>query len=239
MLNKLKNKRFVLAILLVLSLAGFLFRLLRLQWPLLPLTLLAGVFAALTARQFEARPGFADNNRPSPALLLPLPAALLMAAASVIRLLRLFGWQRWLIGAGGLLGALFLGAIAVECICRRTPSSFLYMGLTVSLICRVIPEFRAWSADPMIGDYCFRLFALLAMTLTAIHLGGFALETGKRQLTLFYCILGVFLCAVSIADGGIADVLSDVSYLLFLLSALWTLMLPTRRRKKPAADGAV
>lgn len=243
MVRKLKKRKFVLPAVLALGLLGFLLRRIGQKtggtiwlWALALLSVLVCALAVVTARTLKPRPHYAPNNRPSTAMLAELLAALLLLAASVVQLLTLTGIQRWLIGLGGLGGALCLGAFAVRSLGRTTPSPYLYMGLTVSLICRLIPEFRAWSIDPHLSDYCFRLFAMIAVMCTSFHLGGFALEQGKRRMTVFFCIVGIFFCAVALADGGWTGVLSYLAYLLFLSAVLWSVMAPPRRRKKPRPE---
>lgn len=238
MVRKLKKRKFVLPAVLTLGLLGFLLRLAErktgsttLLWALALLSVLACAFAVLTARSLKPRPGFAPNNRPSSAMLAELLAALLLLTVSAVQLFTLTGIQRWPIGLGGVCGALCLGAFAVLSLGRTAPSPYLYMGLTVSLICKLIPEFRVWSINPQLSDYCFRLFAMISVMCASFHLGGFALEQGRRRMTVFFCIAGVYFCALSLADGGWVNVLSYLAYGLFLGAVLWSVMAPGRRRK--------
>lgn len=238
MVRKLKKRKFVLPAVLILGLLGFLLRLAErktgsaaLLWALALLSVLVCAFAVLTARSLKPRPGYAPNNRPSSAMLAELLAALLLLTASAVQLFTLDGIQRWLIGLGGVCGALCLGAFAVLSLGRTAPSPYLYMDLTVSLICKLIPEFRAWSIDPQLSDYCFRLFAMISVMCASFHLGGFALEQGRRRMTVFFCIAGVYFCALSLADGGWTGVLSYLAYGLFLSAVLWSVMAPNRRRR--------
>lgn len=238
MVRKLKKRKFILPAVLTLGLLGFLLRLAErktgsaaLLWALALLSVLACAFAVLTARSLKPRLGFAPNNRPSAAMLAELLAALLLLTVSAVQLFTLTGIQRWLIGLGGVCGALCLGAFAVLSLGRTAPSPYLYMGLTVSLICKLIPEFRVWSINPQLSDYCFRLFAMISVMCASFHLGGFALEQGRRRMTVFFCIAGVYFCALSLADGGWVNVLSYLAYGLFLGAVLWSVMAPGRRRK--------
>ncbi len=238
MLRKLKERKFVLAAALALSLLGLILRLIQRNaagviWALAVLSALVCGFAALTAHALRPRRGFAANNRPSLVLLLELPAALLLAVASVLRLLTLTVLSRWLTGLSGLAGAACMGVFAVQTILRQRPSPYLYMGWTLSLVFRLIPEFRLWSVDPRISDYCFQLFASIAVMCASFHLGGFALESGKRRITVFWCIAGIFFCGVSIADGTLIGILTYLAGLLFLCAVLWSVMAPSRKRRRP------
>ena len=240
MVRKLKKRKIVLPTVLALGLLGFLLRLIGQKsgsaawlWALALLSVLVCALAAVTARGLKPRPRYAPNNRPSTAMLAELLAALLLLAAAIVQFAGSRSLFRWPACIAAIGGALCLGGFTLRSLRRTIPSPYLYMGLTVSLICRLIPEFRAWSIDPHLSDYCFRLFAMIAVMCTSFHLGGFALEKGKRRTTVFFCIAGIFFCAVSLADGGWAGVLSYLAYLLFLCAVLWSVMAPSRRRRRP------
>lgn len=240
MVRKLKKRKIVLPTVLALGLLGFLLRLIGQKtgsaawlWALALLSVLVCALAVVTARRLKPRPGYAPNNRPSTAMLAELLAALLLLAAAVVQLITSHSLFRWPACIAAVGGALCLGGFTLRSLRRTVPSPYLYMGLTVSLICKLIPEFRAWSIDPHLSDYCFRLFAMIAVMCTSFHLGGFALEKGKRRTTVFFCIAGIFFCAVSLADGGWAGMLSYLAYLLFLCAVLWSVMAPSRRRRRP------
>lgn len=239
-LHILKKKKTVLAILLVCSLIGFVLRLigkasgfLTVLFVLLSLLVLA--FAVLTARQFKPRPGFLQNHRPTPALLAQLLASVLLMLASIIHLFLKNEPARILIGLTGMAGAACMAVFTCFAVIRQRPSVLLYLGLTVSIICRLIPEFRSWSVSPDFGSYAPQLLASLAVMLACFHLGGFALEDGKRRTTIVFCMLGVYFSLVSLTVGGVYWILCVLSYTLFLSGALWELMTLPRRRRRTTA----
>lgn len=251
-----KSRKFVLEAVLLLSLAGFLLRLVqrkvslgadgmhtsKLMWPLVLIAVLAVLFAVWVAFGAKKRAGFRVNQQPSAALLLILLAALLLIGASVVRIFAMRGIDRVLIGAVGLLGALGLTLFSLQTIAGKHPNALFSMGFTLSLILKLIPEFRTWSTDPVISDYCFRLFAMICMMFAAFHLGGFALESGKRRMMIFWCCAGAVFSAISVADGGVADVMTYGAYAIFLSAELWEMLARPRKRRRlvqpaPEAEG--
>lgn len=241
-LHTLKKKKTVLTILLLGSLLGFVLQIIRnVTGGVLPavlftvLSLLALVFAVLTAGQFRPRPGFLQNHLPTPALLVQLPAAALMLLASVIHLFLKSEPAPVLIGLTGIIGAVCMAGCTCFAVIRQRPSVLLYVTLVVCLLCRLIPEFRAWSISPDLGSYAPQFLGLLTAMLTCFHLGGFALDAGSRYISMIFCMVGIFFNLVSLAAGGIYQILSALSFVLFLSAELWELMtLPRRRRGTPA-----
>ena len=230
----LKQRKFVRTALILISLFGLILRMIGTNVTdilLILLSVLVVGFAVLTAGQFRPRPGFLENHRPSLALLIQLGGSLLLMIASVIHLFLKQEPAPILIGLTGMVGAACMAVFTCSAVTRQRPSVLLYLGLTVSLICRLIPEFRAWSILPDFRVYAPELFSVLTVMLACLHLGEFALDNGRRRTTMFLCILGVFFTGVSLADGGIYNILSGLGYILFLLATLWELMILPRRRK--------
>lgn len=94
----------------------------------------------------------------------------------------------------------------------------------VYFILRLILNFKAWSTDPIILDYCFRLFAMICTMLGTFLAGGFAFGEGRRRLSLFFTLGGVFFCIVALADGGTVQFLQTGGGLFYLAANAWGLM---------------
>jgi len=238
--KKLKNRKIVVSANLALALAGLLLRLLQAGTDsrvalilLILLSTAAVLLAAVVALRLKPRRGFTANNRPSMAQLMELLAALLFLVVGISRFLAMIGLNRWLIGFGGIVCALCLGAIPVLVLMRKRPPLFLYAAAALSLILKLIPEFRFWSIDPNVSDYCFRLFAMLALLCACFHRGEFVLESGKRRLAVFWCSSGIVFCGMAVADGPWSARFFYLAALLYLASSLWTLMSPPRKRRQP------
>lgn len=124
---------------------------------------------------------------------------------------------------GIVSGLCFVGAAAGQ-YGGKKPSAVLYLLPVVYYILQMIFNFKSWSTDPIILDYCFKLFALIATVLAASHLSGFVFGIGKRRGTIFLCLAGVFFSAVALADGGLTYMLQTGGTLLWLLANAWQLL---------------
>lgn len=108
----------------------------------------------------------------------------------------------------------------------------------VYLVVKLILNFKEWSIDPIIWDYCVILFALI-FNLLAFHRGaGFVFNRGKPRATLFYAMSAVYFCAAAIMDG-IADlsVSTIVTYSGFLLWQLPVILCLLSPNAPDAASG--
>lgn len=100
----------------------------------------------------------------------------------------------------GLLSAFCILLFALQCLRHRKPSPLLYMVASIYLVVRLVLSFQAWSTDPSIYDYCFRLVAAICCMLGAFQLAGFSFDRGKRRTTLFWTICATVFCMISLAD---------------------------------------
>lgn len=104
------------------------------------------------------------------------------------------------------------------------------------LVIRLVFDFRDWSTDPMILDYCTRLFALIFMNLAFYHSAGFCFGKGKPRRTLFYSLAAVFFSAVSLADcftGGWPAAMEYLGAALWLLPVTVCLLRPRQAPPEP------
>lgn len=110
----------------------------------------------------------------------------------------------------------------------------------VYLIVKLMLNFKRWSTDPIILDYCVVLFALIFALLAFYHGAGFCLDLGKPRKTLFYAMAAVFFCAGGIADGLMDRKFSTAilccGYLLWQLPVIWAMPVPTQPDPQPPKD---
>ncbi len=171
-----------------------------------------------------------------------LSAALLLAgsAADVFSAVRTVGgaMPAVLLGFLGILGAMCVFLSAAGRLKGAKPMTVLYLIPFFFLVVRLIVDFKSrWSSDPVILDYCFNLFAMLAAMSASYHLAGYCFDRGRRARTTFWCLTAVVFCGISIADGGLSDCLTyDGLALWFLTNA--ALLLGPGAPARPAEEAA-
>ena len=84
-------------------------------------------------------------------------------------------------------------------------------------------NFRGWSMDPTILDYCFRLFALVSGMCAAFHIGSLYLEQKGRRMAAFWCMAGTFFAVVSIFGERLSWGLAELGLGAWLLVYVWRL----------------
>ena len=83
--------------------------------------------------------------------------------------------------------------------CSKRPLVLLYLIPFAYVVFLLITQFKqTWSADPVILDYCFQLFALISCMCAIYHTGAYCFDRGKRRNTAFWCLISFFFCAVSL-----------------------------------------
>lgn len=191
-------------------------------WGLVILCLAAVLLAAAAALTAEERKELPCRAEPFGAVLFLLAAALLAfgnlmvffrgsAASSIVRVTAVLGV---------ISGVCFAAAPFRE---ERKPAVLWLLPIAYYIL-QMIFSFKGWSTDPIILDYCFKLFALIFTMLGVYRLGGFAFGGGSRRLSLFFTLGGVFFCAVTLADGGTVHVLQTAGGLLYLAAGAYGLL---------------
>lgn len=201
-------------------------------WGLVIVCVLALAAFLAISLQKERRPGFAENFPPSRVMvILSVPAAGMLVAGNVTALTAVAPMAtpmnqmltRFTAILGIVSGLCFVDAAAGQ-YKEKKPSSGLYLLPVVYYILQMIFNFKGWSTDPIILDYCFKLFSLIAVMLAVFHVSGFTFGLGKRRTAIFLCLTGVFFSAVALADGGAAHVLQTAGSMLWLLANAWQLL---------------
>lgn len=137
-----------------------------------------------------------------------------------------------LLGAFGLVAALCWVVIALDRFRQRPVPAVLFMVPALFFAVKLIFEFRGWSRDPMILDYCFDLLALICVMCASFHLGGFCFDVGRRRITVFFCCCGVMFGAAAMAGGLIRELCMTGGAMVWLLANLWLLLRPSRKSRK-------
>lgn len=205
---------------LIFAAAGFF---LRKSGAMLPLIILCVVFAGLliagvcTLRKQKAL------SVSAPDFLLSLLGAGALAAAGVLQFAA--GGRQWqIMGVLCLVTALCFVSFAAAQQKEKTPPAFAALIPIACFILQLILDFKAWSSDPIIVDYCFKLFSLVCILLALYHAGGCAFGECKRRPTVLFSLAAVFFTCVAIPDGDTVTVLLTTGASLFLLGKAWTLL---------------
>lgn len=115
----------------------------------------------------------------------------------------------------GLFGAVSLGYLGF---CRYKglrPSILCHCALCIYLMLRLINQYRHWSADPQLQDYCFQLLATVCLMLAAYHRATFDANLGKRRPHAVYHLCAVYFCCLSLAE------VSNIAF--YLGTGIWML----------------
>ena len=110
----------------------------------------------------------------------------------------------------GILGGIITTLRGLQRYRGRQPDLLLGCVIVLWLLLQIIGDFRVWSTDPLILDYCYPLFALLCSMAACYHSAGWMAGLGKGRLTAFWCAAGLYFCAVALS------MCSDSQLLLYL-----------------------
>lgn len=208
------------------------------------LCVLAVLLAAFAALGVQKRSAFAENytNHRIPTVLLVLGAGLLAGGCAFELMDQQLGAtsaELLLSRAAGALGiASGLCFVAMSAIRHqgKKPTAAPWLIPVVYYILQTVFSFKTWSTDPVIVDYCFKLFALITVMLSTFHAAGFVFDAGSRRSCLFFCLCGVFFSCVTLADGGTPHMMRTAGAALFMLATAFEL-LGEKETEKEESEG--
>ena len=82
----------------------------------------------------------------------------------------------------------------------RKPFFLMHCIVCLYLALRLVCQYRIWSADPQVQNYCFYMGAHLALMLTAYQLAAFDADTGSHRNLWISGLSAVFLCLTALAN---------------------------------------
>lgn len=98
------------------------------------------------------------------------------------------------------------------------------------LIVKLIFNFKDWSIDPIILDYCVILFALIFALLAFHRTAGFVFDQGKPRASLFYALCAVYFSAAAMMDGmadlSLATIITYCGFMLWQIPVILCLSVP-------------
>ena len=167
------------------------------------------VALAFLSRRLPRKSGYEESfSSGMPEMLISVIAAVLLLAGSALELLH---------GTTGKLALVvhFLGVCSALCILVTAmqryrgvvPPVAVHILPCLYLVIKLIADFKQWSVDPAVLDYCFELFAAIAAMCAIYHLGGFCFDKGGRRISVFWCLSCLVFSVVALADGGLTHTL--------------------------------
>ena len=177
-------------------------------WVLGILCAALAVLALILVRRLPKRCGYAESfSSETPEMIVSLAAAALLLAGCCLELVSAPGGINAIVQFLGIASALCMGFVARQRYMGVVPKAAFHMLPCVYLVVRLIVDFKRWSVDPAVLDYCYALFASITAMCAVFHLGGFCFSQGRRRTTVFWCLLCVVFSAVTLADGGLSNAL--------------------------------
>lgn len=113
------------------------------------------------------------------------------------------------------------------------------------LVVRLILNFKGWSTDPIILDYCIMLFALIFVVLGFYYSTGFLFDLGKPRLTLLFTLCACLFSAVAVVDGildvSIATIIEYLGFIAWLLPVVVSVLASSapdapKKEAKPSSN---
>lgn len=104
----------------------------------------------------------------------------------------------------GGLTLLAAAAFLLVAYCRfsgRKPLFLFHVAICVYFALQMLDLYRAWSFDPQLHEYCFQLFACIALTMTAYQLAAFDMGKGSHRKLWAWALAAVYLCCLSAGSG--------------------------------------
>ena len=98
----------------------------------------------------------------------------------------------------GLLSACVLAFLGY---CRwkgKHPSVLFHGMICLYLMLHMVCQYRQWSSEPQIQNYCFSLLATVSILLACYCSAAFAANAGKRQSHTLFHLAAVYFCLVSL-----------------------------------------
>lgn len=165
-------------------------------------------------------------------LLLTTLGALLLIAGCGVTIVAESGAARYIAVFGVLAALALLRALMLRCRSEQVHVLY-YVPLILFYVARLFYDFRRWTIDPAIVDYCFMLFAVICYMLASYCAASFCFDRGDRRALAFFSMAGVYFGGVSLAGGGWEIVLTYGGSSLLLLAYVWQTAKPKLKKRRP------
>lgn len=233
------NRKWILSLLLAAGAVGFFLRRWQLAtafdeaglvidgspsvWVLAVFALVVTVLCAVTAAGLHKRGIYTECfSTGEPEMVGTVLSGALVLGGCILAMV--WGQRTMPVTVLGIAAALSMGAVGL--LRRRgiTPSAAVHLIPCAYLIVALIVDFRRWSVDPTVLDYCYDLFAAIGTVCATVNLMGFCFDKGRRRETLFWCLAGCFFSLVSLGDLDLVRCLTNGGLALWLGVNGWQLL---------------
>lgn len=146
--------------------------------------------------------------------------SVLLAVGGFLMLVQSAGFAR-LIGGVAILAGACLALASLTRARGNMPKVGLYVAVVLFYVVKLFYDFRHWTVDPAVLDYCFWLFAAICFMLATFHAAQFCFDLGKRRVLTFFALMGIYFGAVSLADLQGGETLLCAGSTLWMLACAW------------------
>ena len=147
-------------------------------------------------------------------------ASVLLAVGGFLMLVQSAGFAR-LIGGVAILAGACLAMASLTRARGKMPKVGLYVVVVLFYVVKLFYDFRRWTVDPAVLDYCFWLFAAICFMLATFHAAQFCFDLGRRRVLTFFALMGIYFGAVSLADLRGGEALLCGGGTLWMLACAW------------------
>lgn len=201
-------------------------------WSILVLTVLTLGAALLMTRKIQGPADYADCY---PVSYLQGTGSLLLAGAIFQRAISLYAVSSDRLNLiAAISGFTAVLALLVAGICRmipKKPSFLCHSVVSIFFALQLVSQYRSWSADPQLMDYCFYLAAFICLMFTAYFLAGFEADLPNHRGLVFSSMAATFFCCLALPESGDAPLL--------ISCALWAFSCTPRmqaKRQRPSNE---
>ena len=149
-----------------------------------------------------------------------IAGSVLLAVGGFLMLVGSAGFAR-LIGGVAILAGACLALASLTRARGNMPKVGLYVAVVLFYVVKLFYDFRHWTVDPAVLDYCFWLFAAICFMLATFHAAQFCFDLGKRRVLTFFAPMGIYFGAVSLADLQGGEALLCAGSTLWMLACAW------------------
>lgn len=125
----------------------------------------------------------------------------------------------------GFAAVLMLVLLSFCRLCGYEPFFLFYAVVCVYFAIRMVSQYRQWSADPQLQDYCYQLCACVGLMLTSYHHAAFGAGMGNHRRLWLFSLATVYLCCLTLAGPS--------GQLFYLSAGIWVFTNMTNLTAKP------